>query len=107
MVTMQDLEPFEELERMRTEFLAIVSHELRTPLTSIQGSTGAVLSAEPGFAKAEMMQFFRIIDEQAARMSGLIREPTGCGAHCDRHAVGLARTLGRGRCWWTQRGRVL
>ncbi|WP_419937890.1 ATP-binding protein [Candidatus Palauibacter sp.] len=79
MVTMQDLAPFEELERMRTEFLAIVSHELRTPLTSIQGSTGAVLSAEPGFARAEMMQFFRIIDEQAARMSGLIRDLLDAG----------------------------
>ncbi len=78
-VTMQDLAPFEELERMRTEFLAIVSHELRTPLTSIQGSTGAVLSAEPGFARAEMMQFFRIIDEQAARMGGLIRDLLDAG----------------------------
>ena len=79
LVTMQDLAPFEELERMRTEFLAIVSHELRTPLTSIQGSTGAVLSAEPGFARAEMMQFFRIIDEQAARMASLIRDLLDAG----------------------------
>ena len=78
-VTVQDLAPFEALERMRTEFLAIVSHELRTPLTSIQGSTGAVLSAEPGFARAEMMQFFRIIDEQAARMGGLIRDLLDAG----------------------------
>ncbi|MCY3942788.1 MAG: response regulator, partial [Gemmatimonadetes bacterium] len=78
-VTMQDLAPFEEIERMRTEFLAIVSHELRTPLTSIQGSTGAVLSAEPGFSRAEMTQFFRIIDEQAARMSGLIRDLLDAG----------------------------
>ena len=78
-VTMQDLAPFEELERMRTEFLAIVSHELRTPLTSIQGSTAAVLAADPGFARAEMMQFFRIIDEQAGRMSGLIRDLLDAG----------------------------
>ena len=30
-VTMQDLAPLEELERMRAEFLGMVSHELRTP----------------------------------------------------------------------------
>ena len=78
-VTMQDLAPFEELERLRTEFLAIVSHELRTPLTSIQGSAGAALSAEPGFARSEMMQFFRIIAEQAGRMGGLIRDLLDAG----------------------------
>ncbi|WP_419938182.1 ATP-binding protein [Candidatus Palauibacter sp.] len=71
-VTMQDLAPFEELERMRTEFLAIVSHELRVPLTSIKGSVATVLAASPGFAPAELLQFFRIIDAQADQMSGLI-----------------------------------
>ncbi len=71
-VTIQDLAPFEELERMRTEFLAIVSHELRTPLTSIKGSTATVLGARMGLAPAEMVQFFRIIDGQADHMSGLI-----------------------------------
>ncbi|MDE2803850.1 MAG: response regulator, partial [Gemmatimonadota bacterium] len=50
-----------------------------TPLTSIQGSAGAVLSAEPGFSRAEMVQFFRIIEEQAARMSGLIRDLLDAG----------------------------
>ena len=38
-VTLQDLAALEELERLRTEFLAMVSHELRAPLTSIVGST--------------------------------------------------------------------
>ena len=37
-VTMQDMTPLEEMERLRAEFLAMVSHELRTPLTSIRGS---------------------------------------------------------------------
>ncbi len=78
-VTMQDLAPFEELERMRTEFLAIVSHELRTPLTSIKGSTATVLAASPGFAPAEMLQFFRIIDKQADHMSGLIGDLLDAG----------------------------
>ena len=78
-VTMQDLAPFEELERMRTEFLAIVSHELRTPLTSIKGSAGAVLDASPGFAPAEMLQFFRIINSQADQMSSLVSDLLDAG----------------------------
>ena len=78
-VTMQDLTPFEELERMRTEFLAIVSHELRAPLTSIKGSTATVLGASPGFATPEMLQFFRIIDAQADQMNGLIGDLLDAG----------------------------
>ena len=77
--TIQDLEPFEELERMRTEFLAIVSHELRAPLTSIKGSAATVLASSPGLASAEMLQFFRIIDAQADQMSGLIGDLLDAG----------------------------
>ena len=39
-VTLQDLTPLEELERLRAEFLGMVSHELRTPLATIKGSVG-------------------------------------------------------------------
>ncbi|MCY3808598.1 MAG: response regulator [Gemmatimonadetes bacterium] len=73
-VTMQDLEPLEELERMRAEFLGIVSHELRTPLISIKGSTATVLGASPTPERAEMLEFFRVIDDEADRMRGLIGE---------------------------------
>ena len=72
--TLQDLGPLEELERMRAEFLGIVSHELRTPLISIKGSTATVLGASPAPDPAEMLQFFKVIDDQADRMRGLIRE---------------------------------
>ena len=44
-VTLQDLAPLRELERMRAEFLGMVSHELRAPLTSIKGSAATVLRA--------------------------------------------------------------
>ena len=37
-VTLQDMTPLEELEKLRAEFLGMVSHELREPLTSIKGS---------------------------------------------------------------------
>ncbi len=78
-VTMQDLAPFEELDRMRTEFLAVVSHELRTPLTSIKGAAATVLGNSPGFSLAEMTQFFRIINEQADQMSSLIGDLLDAG----------------------------
>ena len=71
-VTLQDLGPLEELERLRAEFLGMVSHELRAPLTSIKGSTATVLGASGPPNVAEMVQFFRIIDQQADRMSGLL-----------------------------------
>ncbi len=72
-VTMQDLAPLEELERMRAEFLGMVSHELQVPLTSIKGSTATVLGASEEPNPAEALQFFRIIDQQADHMRGLIR----------------------------------
>ena len=76
-VTMQDLAPLEELERLRAEFLGMVSHELRAPLTSIKGSAAAVLS--PTVALAEIRQFVRIIDEQADHMLGLISDLLDAG----------------------------
>ncbi|MCY4598676.1 MAG: ATP-binding protein, partial [Acidobacteria bacterium] len=73
-VTMQDLAPLEELERQRAEFLGMVSHELRTPLSSIKGSAVAVLGASRAPDPAEMLQFFRVIDEQADQTLGLIAD---------------------------------
>ncbi len=55
----------EELERMRTEFLALVSHELRAPLTSIEGSAATVLGSSTELDPAVVRQFFRINEDQA------------------------------------------
>ena len=78
-VTLQDMAPFDELERMRTEFLGIVTHELRTPLAAIKGSSTTVLAASRRFSSAEMLQFFRIIDEQADNMSVLMGDLLDAG----------------------------
>ena len=78
-VTIQDLAPLEELDRMRAEFLGMVSHELRTPLTSIKGSTAAVLGASREFGLAETREFVRIVDEQAERMFGLVTDLMDAG----------------------------
>ena len=78
-VTIQDLAPFEALERSRAEFLELVSHELRAPLAAIKGSAATALgdSRDPG--RAELRQFLRIVEEQADRMDGLIADLMDAG----------------------------
>ena len=71
-VTMQDLAPLDEIERLRTEFLGLVSHELREPLAAIKGSAATLLEDAAKLDPAEMREFFRIIAEQANHMRGLI-----------------------------------
>ena len=78
-VTMQDLAPLDEIERMRTEFLGLVGHELRAPLIAIKGSADALLEEADELDPAEMREFFRIIAEQAGHMRGLIRDLLDAG----------------------------
>ena len=71
-VTLQDLTPLEDLERLRAEFLGMVSHELRTPLAAIKGSADTLLEAAAELDPAEMTQFHRIIRDQSESMRYLI-----------------------------------
>ena len=73
-VTLQDMTPLEELERLRAEFLAMVSHELRTPLTSVKGSVATLLDATTVLSPVETLQLHRIIDVQTDRMRMLISD---------------------------------
>ena len=78
-VTLQDLSPLEELDRMRAEFLGIVSHELRTPLSSIKGSAATLLEAAGSLDRAETGAFHRVIAEQAEHMRRLIGDLLDAG----------------------------
>ena len=71
-VTLQDLTPLEEQERLRAEFLAMVSHELRTPLAAVKGSVDTLLEAAGELDPAETAQFHRIIRDQSDQMRFLI-----------------------------------
>ena len=71
-VTLQDMTPLEDLERLRAEFLGMVSHELRTPLTSIRGSATTLQEAAEDLDATELRQFLRIIVNQADNMRELI-----------------------------------
>ncbi len=67
-VTMQDMTPLEELDRLRAEVLGMVSHELRAPLASIRGSATTILDASAELDPTELRQFLRLIVEQADNM---------------------------------------
>ncbi|MXZ04181.1 MAG: response regulator [Rhodothermaceae bacterium] len=78
-VTMQDLAPFQELNRLRAEFLGMVSHELRALLAAIKGSAATVLGSSRVLDRTEMQQFFRIIEGQADHMGNLISDLLDAG----------------------------
>ena len=78
-VTMQDLAPIQEMERLRTAFISMVSHELRAPLTSIKGSAATLMEESPGLDPAETREFSRIIMEQADHMRRLIGDLLDAG----------------------------
>ena len=73
-VTLQDLTPLEEQERLRADFLATVSHELRVPLSSIKGSAAAALGSPIDLEPGTVRQFFQIIEDQADHMNELVSD---------------------------------
>ena len=73
-VTVQDMSPLEDVERLRAEFLAMVSHELRAPLTSIKGSAATLIGSGASLDPSETDLIFKIIEQQADHMSGLITD---------------------------------
>ena len=75
-VTVQDMTPLEDLERLRSEFLGMVGHELRMPLAAITGSIVTLLDGSLELDQSEMRQFFRIIEEQSYYMRDLISDLT-------------------------------
>ena len=78
-VTMQDLAPLEELDRLRAEFIGMVSHELRAPLAAIKGSAVTLLEEAKQLDVAEMQGFHRIIVHQTAHMRRLIGDLLDAG----------------------------
>ena len=80
-VTLQDLAPLQELERLRADFLGMVSHELRAPLAAIKGSAVTVLEVlrrvRPGRA-ARVLPHHRRAGQSHARAH---RRPARCRAH--------------------------
>jgi two-component system sensor histidine kinase KdpD len=61
-----------ESERLRNALLAAISHDLRTPLASIVGASSSLLERGERMEAPARAELARAIQEEAARMSGLI-----------------------------------
>ena len=62
----------QEIDDMKTEFLAHVSHELRTPMASIQEGTHLLLDEIPGPLLQEQRTTLRIMADSSRRLIHLI-----------------------------------
>src|SRR4051812_21015119 len=63
-----------EIERAKSDFVAIVSHELRTPLTSIRGSLGLIEGGVAGEVSPKVSQMVGIARANADRLIRLVND---------------------------------
>ena len=73
-VTMQDMAPLEEIDRLRADLLERVSEELDPPLLAIKGAAVTLLESLPALDAAETAQLVGVIDAQANRTRDLMGE---------------------------------
>jgi two-component system, OmpR family, phosphate regulon sensor histidine kinase PhoR len=71
LVILHDRTREEQIERMRSDFVANASHELRTPLTTLSGFIETMQGAASKDEKARAT-FLKLMKTQAERMSSLI-----------------------------------
>lgn len=68
----QDMRRLRELERLRSDVVALVNHELRTPLTSIRGSAEALLRNGTTLDGERVRAFAHIIKTQGEQLQELL-----------------------------------
>jgi len=64
----------QELDRMKSMFIASMSHELRTPLNSIIGFTGLILQGISGKIDKEAKEDLRIVYDSSKHLLNLIND---------------------------------
>jgi PAS domain S-box-containing protein len=64
----------QELDRLKSTFVATVSHELRTPLSNICGYTELLAEAEPEELGPQQRRMVQVVERNAGRLLGLIED---------------------------------
>src|SRR5262249_19773457 len=62
------VEELQELDRIKTEFVATVSHELRTPLTSISGYVEMLVDQGAGELTARQQSMLDVVERNTRRL---------------------------------------
>ncbi|MES1952174.1 histidine kinase-response regulator hybrid protein [Salinisphaera sp. S4-8] len=68
----QDITAERELDRMKSEFVAVVSHELRTPITSIKGALGLLKSGALGAVPPGFEEMLAVAQKNSERLGLLV-----------------------------------
>jgi two-component system sensor histidine kinase BarA len=68
----ESFEKLQELDRLKSNFLAMISHELRTPLTSVIGYSEMLVEGMAGPINEEQRQFLGTIKEKGESLLELI-----------------------------------
>jgi len=87
----RDVTQEREVDRMKSEFVALVSHELRTPLTSIKGYVDLLLAGDVGELETEQREFLEVVGHNADRLAALIADLLDL-ARIESGRIELART---------------
>lgn len=73
LVSLKDISDQQDVEKMRTDFVANVSHELRSPLTALSGFI-ETLQGPANDDKAATQRFLGLMNHEASRMVRLIAD---------------------------------
>jgi signal transduction histidine kinase len=64
----------QELDEMKSDFIAITSHELRTPITAIRGFVNTLQRNQERLRGDQVASFMQVIDRQSARLARLVED---------------------------------
>jgi PAS domain S-box-containing protein len=67
-----DITPFKEMDRLKSEFISTAAHELRTPLTSIQGFSEILLTRD--LNEERETRYLNFINQQAKALAAIIED---------------------------------
>jgi two-component system, NtrC family, sensor histidine kinase KinB len=71
---LEDITHLQEIDRLKSEFIAAASHELRTPLTSVQMGIHLLLEGTAGELNDRQLDILQMCRDDAARLEKLTKD---------------------------------